>query len=176
MPQTRNNGGVVPVPSDPYNPPADMAAMADSLDVVRRAPNQAAQNAITGKRLGTAMVRTDLSGQPMFTWTGADDSSGAWVAVAPEIEFGQGGNRGTIKGREVLVTTTEFSTGRVVFATPFRTACASCTLTNSTGAVTFVNFRITDRQPSYVEFVAYDKAGNGLPSSALYINYVAVGY
>ena len=176
MPQTRNNGGIVPVPSDPYNPPADMATLTDSLDVVRRADSQEAQNAITGKRKGTAMVRMDLPGQPMFTWSGTDDSAGEWRAVAPDLEFGQGNARGIIKGREVLVTTTEFSTGRVVFETPFPVACKSITLTHGTAALTVVNFRITDKQPSYVEFVAYNASGAGLPSSAIYVNYVAVGY
>lgn len=171
MTQTRNNGGVVPVPSDPYNPPADMAVMADSLDVVRRVPNQAAQNALTDLRVGTMMVRTDLTGQPAFTWTGT-----AWVAMAPNVEVGQGSNRTQIKGSEVVVTTTEFSTGRVVFVTPFPNACSAATLTHSTGALTVVNFRITAKTPTYVEFVAYNAAGTGLPSSAIYLNYVAVGY
>lgn len=176
MTQVRNNGIEVPVPSDPYNPPADMAKMADTADVVRRADSQTAQNGITGKRKGTAMVRTDLPGQPMFTWSGADDSAGEWRAVSPDVEFGQGNARGIIKGREVLVTTTEFSTGRVVFETPFPVACKSITLSHSTAALTVVNFRITDKQPSYAEFVAYNASGAGLPSSAIYVNYVAVGY
>ncbi|MHC6592435.1 gp53-like domain-containing protein [Arthrobacter sp. C152] len=176
MTQVRNNGIEVPVPSDPYNPPADMAKMADTTEVIRRVSSDTAMNSITGKRPGTPMVRTDWPGQPMFTWSGADDSAGAWIAVAPELEFGQGNSRGIIKGREVLVTTTEFSTGRVVFETPFPNACRGITLTHSTGALTVVNFRITDKQPSYAEFVAYNASGAGLPSSAIYVNYVAVGF
>lgn len=172
MTQTLNNGIIVPVPSDPYNPPADMANMGKSADVVRRVNGDAQQNALTDLRVGTVMVRTDLPGQPLFSWTGT-----LWMAVAPELEVGQGNNRGRIKIGEALAPTTGFSTGRIVFATPFPNACTGCTITNSTGdAVPFANFRIIARQPSYVEFVAMDANGAGLANSGLYVNYTAGGY
>lgn len=171
MTQTLNNGMEVPVPSTPYNPPADMAKMGKTADVVRRVPTQAAQNALTDLRPGTVMCRTDFPGQPLFTWDGA-----GWIAVAPELEFGQGNDRGRIKAREVLATTTEFSTGRVVFATPFPNACTAVTLTHSTNGLTTVSFRIIDRKPNYVEFVAYGPGSAGLPNTGLYVNYIAAGY
>lgn len=171
MTQIRNNGIEVPVPSDPYNPPADMAKMADTSDVVRRVPNQTAQNALTDLRVGTMMVRTDLPGQPAFTWDGT-----GWQAVAARVDAGQTTQRTFVKAKEVSVTTTEFSTGRIVFDTPFPNFCAATTLTHSTGALTVVNFRIIAKAAGYVDFVAYNAAGAGLPSSAIYLNYVAVGF
>lgn len=176
MTQIRNNGIEVPVPSTPYNPPADMAKMADTTDVLRRVDSQTAQNAITGKRRGTAMVRTDLTGQPIFTWTGEDDNNGGWVGAAPEVHAVPGNNRGIVKGDEVLATTNDFSVGFIQFSTPFPNACEAITLTASTASLTAVIFRIVNRNPGSVEFVAYDAAGNGLANTGIYVNYIAVGF
>jgi hypothetical protein len=171
MPQTRNNGAVVPVPSDVYNPPADMATMADSLDVVRRVSSQAAQNALTDLRVGTTIVRTDLTGQPLLTYNGT-----TWIYAAPEVHPIPGNNRGIVKGDEALATTNGFSVGFIQFPTPFPNACRSITLTASTATLTAVIFRVVARNAGSVEFAAYDAAGNGLPNTGIYVNYVAVGY
>ena len=172
MPQTRNNGIEVPVPSDPYNPPADMAKMADTSDVVRRVGSQAEQNALTDLRVGTVICRTDLAGQPLLSWNGT-----TWLWASPDVNAQQPvGQRGIIKGDEALAPTNEFSVGFIQFPTPFPNACRAITLTASTAALTAVIFRIVNRNPGSVEFVAYDANGNGLPNTGIYVNYVAVGY
>lgn len=171
MTQTRNNGIVTVVPSDPYNPPADLAAMADSADVVRRCANQAAVNALTGLRVGSVMCRTDLGGQPLFTWNGT-----VWIAATAKVDIGQGEQRPILKGTEALVNTNEFSVGFLVFAEPFPNICTAVTMTHSTGSLTGVTFRVITRNANSVEFVAYKSDGTGLGAAGLYINYIAVGY
>lgn len=74
MPQTRPNGGVVPVNSDPYNLTADMATQTDTLNVITPIPSSAAQTALEASGLlfpGYAMVRTDIASLPIFLWDGA---------------------------------------------------------------------------------------------------------
>ena len=74
MPQTRPNGGQVPVNSDPYNLTADMATQTDTLNVLAPVPSDAAQTALIASGLlfpGFAIVRTDLASLPIFLWDGA---------------------------------------------------------------------------------------------------------
>jgi hypothetical protein len=74
MPQTRPNGGQVPVNSDPYNLTADMATQTDTLNVIAPVPSDAAETALIASGLlfpGYAIVRTDLASLPIFLWDGA---------------------------------------------------------------------------------------------------------
>ena len=60
MPQTRDNGIVVPINSDAYNLTADLATMADTAKVVTIVSGQTARNALT-KFEGRLVYRTDKS-------------------------------------------------------------------------------------------------------------------
>lgn len=76
MPTTRNNGIVVPINSDAYNPTADMATMADSANVVIGVANQAARDAIPSPVAGkTTVARADLGGV-IEIWNGTYWSRG----------------------------------------------------------------------------------------------------
>ena len=58
MPQTRDNGIVVPINSDAYNLTADLAKMADTANVVTVVSGTTARNALT-KYEGRLVYRTD---------------------------------------------------------------------------------------------------------------------
>ena len=60
MPQTRDNGIVVPINSDAYNLTADLATMADTAKVVTIVSGATARNALT-KFEGRLVYRTDKS-------------------------------------------------------------------------------------------------------------------
>jgi len=60
MPQTRDNGIVVPINSDAYNLTADLATMADTAKVVTVVSGQTARDALT-KFEGRLAYRTDKS-------------------------------------------------------------------------------------------------------------------
>ncbi|MDF9748620.1 hypothetical protein [Arthrobacter sp. ES3-54] len=60
MPQTRDNGIVVPINSDAYNLTTDLATMADSADVVTVVSGTSARNALT-KYEGRLVYRTDTT-------------------------------------------------------------------------------------------------------------------
>jgi hypothetical protein len=60
MPQTRDNGIVVPVNSDEYNLTADLSTMADSAKVVTVVSGSTARNALT-KFEGRLAYRTDTT-------------------------------------------------------------------------------------------------------------------
>lgn len=61
MPQTRQNGGVVPVGSDPYALTQDLAALADSLNVDIIVSTLTERNALTPHE-GMRVIRLDLNG------------------------------------------------------------------------------------------------------------------
>lgn len=60
MPQTRDNGVIVPINSDEYNLTPDLADMADSANVVTVVANATAQNALT-KYEGRLVFRLDTA-------------------------------------------------------------------------------------------------------------------
>ncbi len=69
MPQTRPNKATTPINADVYNLTADLATMADSLNVIIRVASQAERDALV-VTAGASVVRTDLAGAPMQTWDG----------------------------------------------------------------------------------------------------------
>jgi len=177
MPQTRNNGAVVPVPSDPYNPPADMATMADSLDVVRRVNSAAEQAALTGLRAGNLMVRTDLSGQPLYKWSGTE-----WVPAAGRIRMAglPAGSVPILQTNEVAVTIGSGSAGSIPFPEVFPTAIRSLIITDSTAGANgiVVKARMDLSTTGSGVFTAFNATdGTGVASgTTLYVNYIAGGY
>jgi hypothetical protein len=64
MPQTRPNKTTVPINSDGYNLTADLATMADSLNLPIKVVSQTERDALT-KSNGGLVVRTDLAGAPL---------------------------------------------------------------------------------------------------------------
>lgn len=177
MTQTRNNGAIVPVPSDPYNPPADMAAMADSLDVVRRVNSASELAALTGLRAGNLMVRTDLPNQPTYKWTGTE-----WRPVASRIVIAgvPVGSVPVIQSNEVSVTIGSGSAGSIPFPESFPTAIRSLVVSDSTAganAIT-VKARMDLSTVSTGVFTAFNSAdGTGIATgTTLYVTYIATGY
>lgn len=85
MPQTRQNGGIVPVGSDPYALTGDLAALTDSMNVNITVANQAERDALTPHE-GMTVVRLDLNGIIEVYINGAWSGSGA-TAIAT---FGTG--------------------------------------------------------------------------------------
>jgi hypothetical protein len=86
MPQTRQNGAVVPINSDEYNLTADLATLADSLDVNVVVANLAARNALTPYE-GMVVLRLDLNGLTQTYVNGAWRTNYAapyrqWFAIA----------------------------------------------------------------------------------------------
>ena len=69
MPQTRPNKATTPINADAYNLTADLATMADSLNVIVRVASQSERDAYPATA-GTSVVRTDLAGAPMQTFDG----------------------------------------------------------------------------------------------------------
>ena len=76
MPQTRQNGGIVPVGSDPYALTQDLATLADSLNVDIIVSTLEERNALTPHE-GMRVVRLDLSGITETYINGAWSGSGA---------------------------------------------------------------------------------------------------
>ena len=76
MTQTRPNGIVVPVASDDYNPPQDMADMADSTNTILNIADEAARDSLAATFPGgvlpvpTVISRADLGGD-LEIWTGS---------------------------------------------------------------------------------------------------------
>lgn len=70
MTQTRPNGAKVFTNGDMYNLAPDVAELADSLNVLAPVATVAARDAIK-KFVGLAIIRTDLTGLPIFIWDGA---------------------------------------------------------------------------------------------------------
>lgn len=70
MPQTRQNGAIVPVGSDPYALTEDLPKFADSLNVLIPVANQAERDALTPFE-GMAVIRADLSGEIQVYTNGA---------------------------------------------------------------------------------------------------------
>jgi len=76
MTQTRPNGIVVPVASDDYNPPQDMADMADSTNTILNVADLAARGTLAATFPGgvlpvpTVISRADLGGD-LEIWTGS---------------------------------------------------------------------------------------------------------
>jgi hypothetical protein len=177
MPQTRNNGAVVPVPSDPYNPPADMATMADSLDVVRRVNSTAEQAALTGLRAGNLMVRTDLTGDPVFKWTGTE-----WIPVAPRVVMAglPAGAVPIFQTGEVAVTIGSGSAGNIPFPEVFPTAIRSLTVTDSTAGANgiVVKARLDLSTLATGVFTAFNATdGTGIAAgTTLYVTFTTGGW
>lgn len=75
MPQTRPNGIVVPVASDTYNPPQDMADMADSINSILNVADDTARDSLAATFPGgvlpipTVISRADNGGD-LEIWTG----------------------------------------------------------------------------------------------------------
>lgn len=126
----------------------DGGALVANHDLVRSFLNK------TGTRL-------HINGIDWIRRVGANDTP-EWVSPTP-------------RSGEVLITTTGFSTGRIVFDRPFATSCKSAVLGNSTPALNAVHFKVTAKTLTYLDFVAYDGAGAGLANSGLYVNYIADG-
>ncbi|CAN7465861.1 hypothetical protein LJR013_003187 [Pseudarthrobacter oxydans] len=177
MTQTRNNGAVVPVPSDPYNPPADMAVMADSLDIVRRVASPSELAALTGLRAGNLMVRTDLPNDPVFKWDGAE-----WKPVAGRILMAglPAGAVPILQTNEVAVTIGVGSAGSIPFPEVFPTALRSLIVTDSTAGANgiVVKARMDLSTTGTGVFTAFNATdGTGVASgTTLYVNYIAGGY
>jgi hypothetical protein len=70
MPQTRPNKAIVPINADAYNLTADLATMADSLNVSIKVASQAERDALT-VTAGSKVTRLDLPGAPDQTWDGS---------------------------------------------------------------------------------------------------------
>ena len=62
MPQYRSNKIRVPITSDAYALTADLAAMADSANVIIPVASQSERDALPGKYVGMVVARTDLPG------------------------------------------------------------------------------------------------------------------
>jgi hypothetical protein len=69
MPQTRPNKATTPINADAYNLTADLATMADSLNVIIKVASQSERDALT-VTAGTSVARTDLAGAPLQTYDG----------------------------------------------------------------------------------------------------------
>lgn len=63
MPQTRPNGAIVPVGSDPYSLPSDMAIFADSLNLLIKVDSKAERDALVEPYEGMTVIRLDLNGE-----------------------------------------------------------------------------------------------------------------
>lgn len=74
MPQTRPNGIKVPIPSDDYNPPQDMADMADSTNSIIDVADLSARDSLPALFGGVLPVPTVISradhGGDLEIWTG----------------------------------------------------------------------------------------------------------
>lgn len=177
MPQTRNNGGVVPVPSDPYNPPADWATQTDSLDVVRRVGSDSVQAALTGLRVGTVMCRYDKTGQPLFTWNGTQWISAAGRVVVPGLPAG---SIPIMQMSEASVLIGAGSAGSISFPEAFPNGLRSLLVTDSTAGANaiVVKARMDLSNAGAGVFTAFNSAdGTGIASgTTLYVNYIATGY
>lgn len=68
--QILQNGVQVPTNGDPYSLTADLATMGNSANVIVRAANAAARDALT-KYDGLSVRRMDLTGRPTETWDGS---------------------------------------------------------------------------------------------------------
>lgn len=177
MTQVRNNGIEVPVPSDPYNPPADMAKMADTTDVVRRVNSTSELAALTGLRAGNLMVRTDLTGQPLYKWTGTE-----WRAAAPRIVMA-GMPIGAVpmfQTGEVAVTIGAGSAGNIPFPESFPSTIRSLTVTDSTAGANgiVVKARLDLSTVSTGVFTAFNASdGSGIASgTTLYVTFTTGGW
>jgi hypothetical protein len=106
-------------------------------------------------------TRLHIDGVDWIRRSGANDTP-EWVSPTP-------------RAGEVLITTTGFSTGRIVFAQPFASVCTGAVLTNSTPSINVVIFKVIAKTTTYIDFVAYGASGAGIPNSGLYVNYVATG-
>lgn len=134
-----------------------------------------AKSDIVRTYLGRVGTEVNINGAVWSYRLGVNDLP-VWVNDAPRIDAAQGAAQPVIKAFEGYAVTTQYSTGRFTFDPPFPSACSAATITSSTGALTAVTFRILDRKPTYVEFAAYNAAGQGLPTSGIYANVVAAGY
>lgn len=82
MPQTRVNKAVTPVNSDAYNLTADLATLADSLNVPIPVATQAERDALVSPTAGkTAVARADLGGL-VEVWNGS-----YWTRGVQHAEF-----------------------------------------------------------------------------------------
>lgn len=106
MPQTRQNGAVVPIGSDPYALTQDLAALADSLNVETIVTNQAHRDRLTPHE-GMRVVRLDLNGITETYINGDWVGSGATNVVT----FGSGWTPITTDGHRPRL----YRSGGIVF-------------------------------------------------------------
>lgn len=84
MPQTLQNGVVVPINPDAYNLAGDLATMGNKSNVVIPVANQAARDALT-LAPGLTVTRLDLPGAPIQTYDGTTWQGGIWFTYTPAI-------------------------------------------------------------------------------------------
>ena len=114
MPQTRPNGVVVPVPSDDYNPPQDMADMADSIRSIAVVADQAAMDTLPSLYPGgvlpnpTYASRTDQGGE-IWLWNGISwrTLNDTGVVITTDTNWGYSG--GLIRAKGVHRTHVQLS-------------------------------------------------------------------
>lgn len=102
MPQTRDNGAVVPINADAYNLAPDLATFADSLGVITNVSTQAQRDALT-KYVGRTVRRLDITGLPLEVWDG-----GQWLTRIFTLLGEQTNGAQTVTGtaQNALVTKT----------------------------------------------------------------------
>lgn len=114
MPQTRPNGVITPIPSDDYNPPQDMADMADSILTIVEVADEAARDSLGSLYPGGILPnpfyvsRADLGGEIEFwnglTWRTLNDTG---VVITSDSNWGYSG--GLIRARGVNRTHVQLS-------------------------------------------------------------------
>lgn len=91
MPQTRPNGVIVPINSDAYNLAGDLAAMADSANVVTVVASQAARDALS-LYPGRTVWRQDINVQQTYNgaiWSTTYLGATGWTNI-PIGSYGNG--------------------------------------------------------------------------------------
>jgi hypothetical protein len=110
MPQTRDNGIVVPINSDDYNPTQAMADLADSANVATVVANAAARDALDTFP-GRLIYRLDTNRLESYTGSAWSHSGGGgpYAAAAGVSSF-------TMNGTATTTTTVNFPAGRFTAA------------------------------------------------------------
>ncbi|WP_104087033.1 hypothetical protein [Arthrobacter sp. GMC3] len=161
------NGIVVPVPSDAFQPTKQLKGMADTTNVPIPVYTQAERDALT-KRPGLPAILMYLPGNPVAIWDGT-----AWT-IQPMIQIGQGAAPPIFKSLEVAVTLDAYSVGYIVFPEAFPTKLVSTALMRMHTTAGPVSFNVVADGTSRtgIKFVV-----NGVPSGTLlYIQYQCWGY
>lgn len=110
MPQTLDNGIILPINSDAYNLSTDLATAGNSTNTVTVVTSQAAQDALT-KYTGRVCIRTDLGGVQYY-WNGT-----AWQLLTNR-QLGSVSNAGNnvvgISVNNMLETTVVVGAARLI--------------------------------------------------------------